>query len=141
MAQKDTPPPLPPEQLPAEVDRLFDELIHRPWGFHRATEEEWSPSLDLYETEEAFILEADLPGVNEQEVSVTIEDDTLILQGRRAIEYVLTQGNFYCHERRAGQFVRRLHLPTSVDQERLHAEFHTGVLRVTLPKSRREGTP
>jgi len=51
-----------PLRLSHEVDRLFDELIHRPWGIGRELQR-WNPSIDLYETSEAFILEADLPGV------------------------------------------------------------------------------
>ena len=62
MANKDSWLPLPVQRLSQEVDRLFDELIHRPWGFGR-TSDEWNPQLDLYETDTAFILEADLPGI------------------------------------------------------------------------------
>jgi HSP20 family protein len=120
---------------------LFDQLIHRPWGFRRIEEEAWNPQLDLYETEDAFMLEADLPGVRALDVSVTIENGDLVLQGRRVFERVLTKENFHCHERRSGQFVRRLHLPASVNQERIHAEFHEGVLYVTLPKLPPEGEP
>jgi HSP20 family protein len=133
MAQKDSWVPLPVQRLSQEVDRLFDELIHRPWGFGRSTEE-WSPQLDLYETDTAFILEADLPGVKEREVAVTVEDGDLILRGARTFERVTTQGNFHCHERRSGRFERRLRLPASVDQGQIRAEFRDGVLRVVLPK-------
>lgn len=59
-----------------------------PWGFTRPGEEEWHPQLDLYETDTAFILEADLPGVKEQEVSVEIEGNDLVLHGQRAFERV-----------------------------------------------------
>ncbi|TMA51148.1 MAG: Hsp20/alpha crystallin family protein, partial [Deltaproteobacteria bacterium] len=86
-----------------------------------------------------FILEADLPGVKEQDVSVKVEDGDLMLQGQRSFERVRTEGNFHCRERSAGQFVRRLRLPASVDQEQIRAEFRDGVLRVTLPKTRRKG--
>ena len=127
-----------PLQLAQEVDRLFDELIHRPWGVS-STATAWNPQLDLYETEAAFILEADLPGVKEQDVSVKVEDGDLVLQGQRSFERVRTEGNFHCRERSAGQFVRRLRLPASVDQEQIRAEFRDGVLRVTLPKTRRKG--
>jgi len=127
-----------PLQFAQEVDRLFDELIHRPWGVSHAAAA-WNPQLDLYETEAAFILEADLPGVKEQDVSVKVEDGDLVLQGQRSFERVRTEGNFHCRERSAGQFVRRLRLPASVDQEQIRAEFRDGVLRVTLPKTRRKG--
>ena len=56
--------------LVEEVDRLFDELIHRPWGFTRSAVEPWNPAVDLYETETAFILEVDLPGIREEDVGV-----------------------------------------------------------------------
>jgi len=123
-----------PVRLSQEVDRLFDELIYRPWGFNRTGEEEWNPQLDLYETDTAFILEADLPGVKEKDVSVEVENHELVLQGQRSFERMTTQDCFHCSERRSGQFGRRLRLPTSVDQAQLRVEFGNGVLRVTLPK-------
>ncbi|MEW6300632.1 MAG: Hsp20/alpha crystallin family protein [Thermodesulfobacteriota bacterium] len=136
MAKRESWLPLPVQQLSDEVDRLFDELIYRRWGVGRpaAPAEEWAPQLDLYETDTAFILEADLPGVKKHDVSVEVEDGDLILQGRRAVERVKTEGNFHCRERRSGRFLRRLRLPASVDREQIRAEFRNGVLRVTLPK-------
>jgi len=123
-----------PVRLAHEVDRLFDELIYRPWGVSRAGDVEWNPQLDLYETDTAFILEADLPGVKEKDVSVAVEDKELVLKGQRVFERVTTDGSFHCSERRAGQFVRRLQLSTSGDPAQIRAEFSDGVLRVTLPK-------
>jgi HSP20 family protein len=141
MARKENPPPLAPERLGAEVERLFEELIYRPWGKRRKGADVWSPQLDLYETPAAFILEVDLPGVKQEDVSVTVEDSELLLHGKRECERVLTQGNVYQHERHSGEFTRRLHLSASVDKEHIRAEFHEGVLRVTLPKLQREGKP
>ena len=123
-----------PGRLSQEVDRLFDELIYRPWGSRRPGEEEWSPQLDLYETETAFVLEADLPGVKEDDVSVTVENNELVLQGQRSFERATARDNFYCSERRSGHFTRRLRLSSSINQARIRAEFSNGVLYVTLPK-------
>lgn len=123
-----------PLRLSQEVDRLFDDLIYRPWGSRRPSEEEWSPQLDLYETETDFILEADLPGVKEEDVAVTVENNELVLQGQRSFERTTTRGNFYCSERRSGRFVRRLRLSAAINQEQIRAGFDNGVLRVTLPK-------
>jgi len=134
MAKKESRLSLPVQRLSQEVDRLFDELIHRPWGLGRTSAEEWSPQLDLYETDTAFILEADLPGVKKQGVSLTIENGELVLQGQRSFERVTAEESFYCRERRAGHFVRHLRLPASVSQAHIRAEFRNGVLRVTLPK-------
>jgi HSP20 family protein len=134
MAKKDTWLSL-PFQLSQEVDRLFDELIYRPWGSPlRRQVSEWSPELDLYETEEAFILEVDLPGVKEKDVSVHIDDGELVLTGRRVCGRVTAQSSFHRHERHEGQFLRRLRLPASVAQDKVHAVFAEGVLRVTLSK-------
>ena len=69
-----------PMRVSHEVERLFDEMIHRPWGFCREIRG-WNPSIDLYETSEAFVLEADLPGVKEEDVTVNVENDDLELQG------------------------------------------------------------
>ncbi|HXG18667.1 MAG TPA: Hsp20/alpha crystallin family protein [Methylomirabilota bacterium] len=139
MAKNDPwlPPPL--RQLSQEVDRLFDELIHRPWGAsRRASEAAWTPQLDLYEDAKSFVLEADLPGVQEKDISVTVEDSDLVLQGKRTFERVCNEDDFYCRERRSGEFLRRLRLPASVNLAKIHAEFRDGVLRVTLPKVQQE---
>ena len=138
MAKKDTWLSL-PFQLSQEVERLFDELIYRPWGSRlRPKPEEWKPELDLYETEDAFIVEVDLPGVEEKDVSVHAADGDLVITGRRVCDRVTAHSSFHRHERREGQFVRRLRLPTSVAQDKVHAVFKDGVLRVTLLKHREE---
>ncbi|HET9802064.1 MAG TPA: hypothetical protein VFP96_02390, partial [Candidatus Acidoferrum sp.] len=67
MAKKNHNPISFPMHLPQQVERLFEEMIHRPWGFCRDIRG-WSPSIDLYESEDAFILEADLPAVNREDV-------------------------------------------------------------------------
>jgi HSP20 family protein len=133
MAKPEVCLPIPGKSLSQEVDRLFDELIHRRWGAQPETQG-W-PQLDLSETEEAFLLEADLPGVKEKDVAVTIEGRDLVLRGQRVVEQTTTRANFSCHERRSGQFMRRLPLPVSVDQDHIRAEFQDGILSVTLPKS------
>jgi HSP20 family protein len=142
MAEKDAWLSPPFRQLSNEVDRLFDELIHRPWGFGReAKEPVWTPQLDLYEEPDAFVLEADLPGVQEKDISIAVDDGELVLRGKRAFERICEEENFHCRERRAGEFLRRLRLPSSVDRKKIHAAFHDGVLRVTLPKIQKERKP
>jgi HSP20 family protein len=128
-----------PAQLSQEVDRLFDEIIHRPWGSVRTGAEEWSPQIDLYETENAFILEADLPGVQEKDVTVAVDNGHLLLRGQRSVTRQLSQRNLHYSERRSGSFLRRIPLPISVDQAHLQVEFASGVLRISLPKLKSEG--
>ena len=122
-----------PLRISHEVERLFDEIIHRPWGFARELAG-WNPSVDLYETPDAFILEADLPGVRGEDVKVEVEGNDLILQGRRALKRTGSDGKFFYQERSFGDFARRMALPESVDKDKISAEFRDGVLRVTLPK-------
>jgi HSP20 family protein len=124
-----------PMHLPREVERLFDEIIHRPWGSCREIRG-WSPSVDLYETADAFILDADLPGVNSDDVTVEIENSDLVLQGWRSLEKKHDDGQFHTMERSSGHFVRSIKLPESVDKNAINAKFHDGVLRVIIPKAK-----
>jgi HSP20 family protein len=126
--------PLPFQRLSQEVERLFEELIYRPWETRRAGVSVWSPQVDLYEAETAVILEVDLPGVKLQEITVAVEHGELVVQGKRVLEQKGTEDTVYRRERPAGQFVRRLRLPASVDQEQIRTEYYDGVLRVTFPK-------
>jgi HSP20 family protein len=123
-----------PIHLSREVDRLFDELIHRPWGFCREIRG-WNPLVDLYETEDSFILEADLPGVRPEDVKVEVVDGDLVLQGGRTLEQQESNGKFHTMERSSGYFVRQMKLPGSVNKEDIKAEFKEGVLRVIIPKA------
>jgi HSP20 family protein len=123
--------------LSQEVERLFDEMIHRPWGFSREIRG-WNPSIDLFETRDSFVLEADLPGVKSEDVKVEVENGDLVLEGRRTIEKSESDGHFHTMERSSGYFVRQIKLPDSVDKDDIKVEFKDGVLRVTLPKSTRK---
>ena len=126
-----------PMHLPHEVERLFDEMIHRPWGFCREIRG-WNPSVDVYETADALIIEADLPGVKAEDVKVESENGDLVLQGSRTIEKNQSDGQFHTMERSSGHFIRRIKIPDSVDKDRIQAEFHDGVLRVTLRKIKQQ---
>jgi len=122
-----------PMRLSHEVERLFDEMIHQPWGFSREIRG-WNPWLDLYETPQAFIVEIDLPGVNAEDVSVDVQDEELVLHGSRSLERTETDGQFIAMERSSGRFTRRIRLPRSVDAAHIDANFSQGVLRVIIPK-------
>jgi HSP20 family protein len=133
MAKKEQQPVSFPMHLPREVERLFDEMIHRPWGFCRDIRG-WNPSIDVFETEDAFILEADLPGVRPEDVKVEAENGDLVMQGWRKLEESRREGQFHTMERCSGNFLRRITLPKTIDKDAIEAEFHDGVLRVILPK-------
>jgi HSP20 family protein len=126
-----------PMHLSHEVERMFDEMIHRPWGFCREIRG-WNPSVDLYETDEEYILEADLPAVKPEDVKVEMQDGDLVLQGWRALEKSRSEDKFHTMERSSGQFIRRMKLPETVNKEAIQAEFKDGVLRVVIPKVKQQ---
>jgi HSP20 family protein len=124
-----------PLHLSGEVERMFDEMIHRPWGFCRDIKG-WNPAADLFETDEALILEADLPGVSPQDVKVEVQYGDLVLQGWRTLEKHHREERFHTMERSSGQFFRCMKLPEPVIRDAIQAEFENGVLRVVIPKVR-----
>jgi HSP20 family protein len=126
-----------PMRVSQEVERLFEEMIHKPWGFCREIRG-WSPSVDLYETPDAFVLEADLPGVKEEDVTVNVENGDLVLRGWRTLEKSHSDGRFHTMERSSGHFMRQMKLPESVETNAIQAEFRNGVLRVILPKTKKK---
>ncbi|HME61917.1 MAG TPA: Hsp20/alpha crystallin family protein [Candidatus Binatia bacterium] len=122
-----------PIHVSNEIERLFDEMIHRPWGFCREIRG-WNPSIDLFENTDVFLLEADLPGVKLDDVKVEIENGDLVLRGWRVLEQSHSHGRFHAMERSSGHFMRRMKLPEAVDKTAIKAEFCDGVLRVIIPK-------
>lgn len=125
-----------PLHVSREVERLFEEMIQRPWDICREING-WDPPMDLYETDDAFILEADLPGITCGDIQLTIQDGHLVLRGSRSVEKRFTGGRFHIMERSAGHFVRVLELPEAVDREAVQSECRDGVLKVVLPKAKR----
>ena len=107
------------------VNRLFSEPAARPW----------SPSVDIYETENELVVKADLPDVDPKNVGIQLENGTLTLKGERRFEEQKNgQKGFHRIERSYGSFVRAFSLPDTVDGEKVKAEYKNGVLTITLPK-------
>jgi HSP20 family protein len=124
--------------LQAEMNRLFHTFFDTPTsgsgsagngGLRR-----WHPAMDLVETDEHFVLRADLPGVDENDVKVELEDNVLTISGERRHEQEVKNGGYYRIERASGAFARTLTLPEGVDAEAVQASFDKGVLDVRIPK-------
>lgn len=114
--------------------RLFQDAVNRLFSEPPAARP-WAPSVDIYETENALVLKADLPGVNPSDVQLQIEEGTLMIKGERKFERVEGQGAGYHRiERSFGEFARYFSLPETVDNEHVKADYKNGVLTVTLPK-------
>ena len=121
--------------LQSEMNRLFQSFFDTPstsggtGGLRR-----WHPAMDLVETEDHFVLRADLPGVAESDVKVELEDNVLTLSGERRHEQEVKKGGYYRIERASGAFARTLTLPEGVDAEAVEATFDKGFLEVRIPK-------
>lgn len=96
---------------------------------------DWSPALDVEETEQEYLLKADLPEVKKDHVKVGIESGVLTIEGERRYEKEEVTKRVHRMERSYGKFLRRLVVPTDVDQQKIAADFKDGVLTVHLPKS------
>jgi HSP20 family protein len=90
--------------------------------------------MDLVETDEHFVLRADLPGLTEDDVRLEVEDRTLTIAGERKAEHEVDGEGYHRVERAAGAFSRSLTLPEGIDPEAISARFEHGVLEVRIPK-------
>ena len=121
-----------------EVRRLFQEIIHQPWGGRGSSAPSgWQPRVDMCETPEAFIVEVELPGVQREDVRIEVHDDTLYITGERRTTSERQERNYYRMERSYGRFERQLRLPGTVVREAIRADFDAGILIITLPKRER----
>ncbi len=93
----------------------------------------WMPTTEISYQDGNLIVSADLPGLNDKDVKVEINDDFLVIQGERKVEQQQADGGVRRTERRYGEFYRAIALPEGADAENARAEFQNGVLRVTIP--------
>ena len=98
------------------------------------------PAVDVYEDEHSLTLKLEVPGLNEEDINVTLENNTLTVSGERKFEKEEKEENFHRIERRYGSFTRTFRLPSSVDSENVEAGYDKGVLKITLAK-RAEAKP
>jgi len=117
-----------PEPFSSDINRLFNTL------FDEGRSQRWVPAMDLVESDDQFVLKADLPGLGEDDVAIEIRDNTLTISGERKSEYEQRERGWYRVERSTGAFSRSLSLPEGVDPEGVTAAFDKGVLEVRIPK-------
>ena len=117
-----------------EMNRLFNTFFDAPNGSSAGGPRRWVPAMDLVEVDDQFVLRADLPGLDEGDVTLEISGDVLTLSGERKFEHEDRREGFYRLERGAGTFSRSLTLPEGVDAEKIAASFDKGVLEVRIPK-------
>lgn len=94
----------------------------------------WMPAVDIFEEGDTLKLQAELPGLDEKEIDLQVENNILTIRGERKREKEFNEDGYFRSERLFGQFSRSFSLPTTVDPEKINASFRNGILSVTLPK-------
>ncbi len=121
-------------EIQSEVNRLFDSFVGRPSQIV-GTERIWVPAVDMYETKDHLVMTADLPGLNEKDIHLSITGDMLVLRGERRSNPEVKPESHYRAERWVGKFERALPLPIPVQADKVKASYRGGVLTVSLPKA------
>ena len=120
--------------LKGEMDRLFDRLLEPRWEDVPALGE-WMPSLDLSEAKDAFVVKAEVPGMDPGDIQVALQENLLTIKGEKKQEKVEKDERYHRAERAYGAFTRTVRLPVTVDGSKVDARFKNGILTVTLPKA------
>ncbi|ELY1619768.1 TPA: small heat shock protein sHSP20 [Klebsiella pneumoniae] len=128
-------------QLHREIDRLFDDAF-RGFGFPALNMPQWpsdwsgmlKPALDIQETDKQYKIALEVPGVEEKDIQITLDNDVLMVRGEKRQEQEKKEGGFHRVERSYGSFQRALNLPDDANQDSIKASFKNGVLTVTIDK-------
>jgi HSP20 family protein len=118
-----------------EMNRMFHDFFRGGEGGDQGwASGAWTPPVDIYETEDALVLTAMLPGVSKDDVSIEVHNNTLLLRGERKPASAVSDERYYRRECVYGPFQRSFVLPATVDQNQVQATYHDGLLELRLPK-------
>ena len=129
------------EDVSNRLNRIFGRSTARAEsGQEMLAVADWSPSIDISETDAAYLIKAEIPGVKKEDVKVTIQDGMLTIQGERKMEKEEKGKKFHRVERSYGSFVRSFRVPDDADENKVKAEFKDGMINITLAKSAKAKT-
>jgi HSP20 family protein len=118
------------------MNRLLADLRVRPaWGGEEINREAWVPPVDIYETADSIVLQAELPGISKEDINLEVKDNTLTIKGEKKFEKEVKEDYYFRVERAYGSFRRAFTLPSVVVHDKVKAEFKDGVLVIQLPKA------
>ena len=131
-------PETPLVALRHEMDRLFDTFLREPlgaidWPF--SGQGEWSPTVDLAESDDEVVVRAEMPGIDPKDLDVAVSGSQLVLSGEKRESTEKKGTDFYHSESRYGSFRRAVRLPEGIDTEKVDAQYANGVLTLRLKKS------
>ena len=120
------------------MQEQMNRLLNLSWNHDLSTEEMkegiWQPPVDIYETEDSVVIKTELPDVDQKNIEVRVENNTLNIKGERKHESDVKKESYHRIERYFGSFQRSFNLPATIDQERINASCDKGILTVILPK-------
>jgi HSP20 family protein len=120
--------------LQDRINRVFRDSYSGAAQDESLTTSTFAPAVDVYEDEHKVALKIEVPGIDEKDIDVQIENNTLTVHGERKIEKEEKEENYRRVERQYGSFTRTFTLPTTVDTEKVSADYDKGVLKISLPK-------
>ena len=123
-----------PRSLFDDMDNMISDVFEKDWNFPVQSKSNWSPAVDVNESDSSFMLTADIPGLTKKEVNVNISNNVLSISGERQFENDKENGNYHYRERGFGSFNRTFNLPETVKEDNISASFKNGLLSITIPK-------
>jgi HSP20 family protein len=120
--------------LQDRMNRLFRESYGPEGRDESLTTSQFAPPVDVYEDEHNVVLKVEVPGIDEKDIDVRVENNVLTVHGERKVEKEEKEENFRRVERQYGSFTRTFSLPSTVDAERIQADYDKGILKIVLPK-------
>ena len=123
--------------LQDRMNRLFEEANRGGRADEPTATTSWSPSVDVFETEESIVVKAEVPGVDPKEIELSLENNVLTLKGDRRFEKETKDENYHRIERSYGGFSRSFSIPALVEEAGIKADYKDGVLTIVLPKTQK----
>lgn len=120
--------------LGLDIDRFFGNYGNA-WNRPLTSWSTWAPPADMYETDDHYVVVMELPGYSQKDINVSVERGFLTVNGERSISESEGDYTYHIRERGDGRFTRAFSLPSAVNAEEVSAEYHDGMLQVTLPKT------
>lgn len=117
-----------------EMDRVFDRVFEPRWDEFE-TAGQWAPKVDVSETKDALVVKAEIPGVEQKDINVSLQDQVLTIRGEKHQEKDEKNEKYHRVERSWGAFTRAFRMPVAVSSDKVTATFKDGTLTVTLPKA------
>lgn len=120
--------------LQDRMNRLFEDAGRGARNEEPSSTTIWSPAVDIYETENEIVVQAELPGMDRKDITLHLENNVLTIRGDRKFQKETKEDNYHRIERSYGGFSRSFSIPATVDEEKIHADYKDGVLKIALPK-------